>query len=271
MSDPFNTMDKLEKLKEIRDAIGELQKSGYGLLIALFTFIGVFMSQGNLKGETMAGAALAPDRMKESDGTEQVDDDGKNAAEASAVEGTEDEQPPEGAEEGAMTVAEAKKKAFQDPAEMPARPPKNIDADALWLARCIYSETKQPREQELVAWVIRNRVETGYRGNNSYREVVLDPYQFSAFNPGSPKRSYFMNLNGSSDAEGWQRALNIAKHVADAPSSERPFSQDTRHFYSERSMAGGRQPNWASGERPVKPDRPYEIVAERFRFYSDVS
>ena len=53
--------------------------------------------------------------------------------------------------------------------------PEVIDTETLWLARCIYSETKRPAEQELVAWVLRNRVETGYRGQTTYESTVLDP------------------------------------------------------------------------------------------------
>ncbi len=49
-----------------------------------------------------------------------------------------------------------------DVRRLPVLPPqelKKIDNETLWLARCIYSETKRPEEQELVAWVVRNRVE----------------------------------------------------------------------------------------------------------------
>ena len=87
-----------------------------------------------------------------------------------------------------MTAQEAETR--QNPVVTVAHviPPFSRDAvseDVLWLARCIYSETKRAPEQELVAWVIRNRVETGYRGQRSYEGAVLDPYQFSAFNPGT--------------------------------------------------------------------------------------
>ena len=141
--------------------------------------------------------------------------------------------------------------------------------DVLWLARCIYSETKQPHEQELVAWVVRNRVETAYRGNDTYREVVLDPWQFSAFNSNSPKRSHYTSLTPASRAAGFRTALSIAERVANAPVAARPFTQETRHFYSERSMAGGRAPNWASSQRPVPLKS--KVDPRRFRFYDSVS
>ncbi|MEM1054420.1 MAG: hypothetical protein AAGI52_02750 [Bacteroidota bacterium] len=154
-----------------------------------------------------------------------------------------------------------------------AIPPFSRDAvsdDILWLARCIYSETKRPQEQELVAWVVRNRVETEYRGQGTYESVVLDPYQFSAFNPGSAKRRLFLRLNAQSDAAGWAKALEVAHHVYYSPESERPFPQTTRHFYSERSMVGGRAPAWSIGKSPVQPVR-FKPDPRRFRFYSAIA
>ena len=141
--------------------------------------------------------------------------------------------------------------------------------DVLWLARVIYSETKKPHEQELVAWVVRNRVETEYRGKDTYKEVVLDPYQFSAFNNNSPKRGHYTSLSWNSTAPGFQKALEIAETVAVSDTSVRPFSNETRHFYSEQSMVGRRAPAWASGKRPVKLDR--QVEAKRFRFYERIS
>ena len=146
----------------------------------------------------------------------------------------------------------------------------NVSEDVLWLARCIYSETKRPQEQELVAWVIRNRVETGYRGKRTYESTVLDPYQFSAFNPGSAKRRLYLSLGAHSDAMGWKKALEVAHHVYHAPEAERPFDERTRHFYSERSMRGGRTPAWAVGKTPVQPAR-FRPDPRRFRFYSSIA
>ena len=153
---------------------------------------------------------------------------------------------------------------------VPAFDADHVSADVLWLARCAYSETKTPHEQELVAWVIRNRVETGYRGEHTYRDVVLDPYQFSAFNPGSSKRRMYANLVPGSDSNGWQRALEVAHDVYHAPASARPFEATTRHFYSERSMVGGGAPRWAVGHRPVRPEAS-RIDPRRFRFYKGVA
>jgi len=146
-----------------------------------------------------------------------------------------------------------------------------VDEPTLWLARAIYSETKLPHEQELVAWVVRNRVETGYRGESTYREVVLDPYQFSAFNPGSSKRHFYTSLTPDTRLSSWQQALWIAHYVRHADPAYRPFSVETRHFFSERSMRDERFPFWASHEQFVAPSLSYEVDERRFRFYKEVS
>ena len=144
-----------------------------------------------------------------------------------------------------------------------------VDEETLWLARCIYSETKRPEEQVLVAWVIRNRVDTAYRGKATYQDVVLDPYQFSAFLPDHYKRSFYERLNINSTAPGWQRTLHIAHAVRNEAETQRPFSVTTRHFYSERSMPDLGQPLWIDGHQPVQIS--LEVDERRFRFYQDVS
>ena len=156
-------------------------------------------------------------------------------------------------------------------APLPAEKLSGLDGETLWLARAVYSETKRVDEMELVAWAIRNRVETGYRGKRTYRDVVLDPWQFSAFNHNSGKRGYFTGLTPQSKADKWQEALTVAHVVRNAPEALRPFSQTTRHYYSERSMVGRSQPAWAVGERPISPERPYQVEARRFRFYENVA
>src|SRR5690606_25174294 len=129
--------------------------------------------------------------------------------------------------------------------EAPPFDPATVSEDVLWMARAIYSETKRPEEQELVAWVVRNRVETRFRGKSTYQEAVLDPYQFSAFIEGTSTRRFYSNLTPMSKYPGWQRALAIAYAVRTLPAYYRPFSIKTRHFYSEQSMVGKSAPDWA--------------------------
>ena len=157
------------------------------------------------------------------------------------------------------------------PYQLPLVPATSIDTETLWLARCIYSETARPEEQELIAWVVRNRVESNYRGKKTYRRVVLDPYQFSAFNADSPKSSYYLSLTPLHKQDGWQRTLSIAYYVRHARPHYRPFSENTLHFYSEQSMVGPKIPAWATGSEPIQtPDR-YALDERRFRFYEGIS
>lgn len=156
------------------------------------------------------------------------------------------------------------------PHTLPVLSPELIDAETLWLARGIFSESKQPHEQALVAWVIRNRVETQYRRKQSYQDVILDPYQFSAFNQNSIKRAFYVGLDTHSLTPGWQRALSIAYHVRMVSDDYRPFAESVRHFYSERSLQDGAMPEWAIGLEPILPQTPFSIDERRFRFFDGV-
>ena len=120
--------------------------------------------------------------------------------------------------------------AYVHPERVPVLAPEEIDTETLWLARALYSETKRPEEQELVAWSIRNRVETRYRGAETYREAILDPYQFSAFNPNDRKRTYFIGLTPHSQAQGWQRTLAIAQELYEKHKLITYPRTDSRHL-----------------------------------------
>lgn len=221
---------------------------GFLLVALLLLFIGSFALHGNLLGKTLSSAFI-PVQEKPQEPRITLRD---------------------------VQAADAHFKEFvaavhENPQKIKPLPPEEIDSETLWLARCIYSETKRPSEMELVAWVVRNRVETGYRGRTSYRDVVLDPYQFSAFNPGSRKRWFYSDLDPMTQIRSWQTALTIAHTVRQAGPSFRPFSKTTRHFYSERSMVGASHPEWALGKTPVMPERNFTVDQRRFRFYDDVS
>ncbi len=165
----------------------------------------------------------------------------------------------------AATAAPA---APADPFErLTALSPYEMD-EVLWLARCVLSESDRAAEQRYVAWVVRNRVETGYRGA-AYREVVLEPYQFSAFNKPSERRRYLLALNQNTRSDkAWQNVVEIALDVYRAPATARPFPVETRHFYSPISMPGGATPSWAEGRTPVAVS--IAIDDNRFRFYEGV-
>ncbi len=148
-----------------------------------------------------------------------------------------------------------------------AMPPLEMD-EVVWLARCVLSESDRSDEQELVAWVVRNRVETAYRGE-TYREVVLETLQFSAFNTPSPRRTYLLSLNQHTDVKSWVKAVDVAMKVYAAPAINRPFSRETRHFYSPVSMKNGKTPPWAVNATPLDLSK-REIDPNRFLFFEQI-
>ena len=159
-----------------------------------------------------------------------------------------------------------------NPWQVQPMPAALIDSETLWLARLMYSESKRAHEQELVAWVVRNRSETGYRGCHTIEAVARDPYQFSALIEGKSSRHHYTGLDTQSHAPGWQRALALAYYVRHADASLRPFPLDTRHFFSEQSLAvPTRLPEWTKEGKTITPARPVMLEPRRFRFYAGVS
>lgn len=133
--------------------------------------------------------------------------------------------------------------------------------EVLWTARALLSETRKPSEMWYVAWVIRNRYESRFRNSNSYKQVVLDPMQFSAFNRGRPTRDYYTGLKPTDRTFRWHAAMKIAKTVIDAPESLNPIPKDTFHFYSEVSMKGA--PHWRGAVSKVETP----LRDRRFKFF----
>jgi hypothetical protein len=139
--------------------------------------------------------------------------------------------------------------------------------EILWLARIIYSETKRPNEQRLIAWVVRNRVDTGYTGR-TYESVANHASQFSGLHPYDSRYEHNMSRFWASQGKSWRSALRIAKSVYFAPESERPFAKTTRHFYSPISVYD--KPAWAYGREAVRVIESRRHPEPRFAFYSRV-
>src|SRR3989338_6592498 len=140
--------------------------------------------------------------------------------------------------------------------------------DVLWLARILYSESKVREEQIIVAWVVRNRVESGYRGAESYKDVALSPAQFSGLWPVDSQ--YKLNISRNYKTKGdkaWDQAMAIAQAVYLAPETLRPIAETVRNFYSP--IAVTRDPHWVSGMKPSLVLRNDE-GAVRFAFYDGV-
>lgn len=143
----------------------------------------------------------------------------------------------------------------------------NVEREILWLARAVYSETKDAHEQKLVAWVIRNRVEAGFRGL-TYEEVVLASNQFSGLNPLDPQYAINISRDYGDAGEAWLSALALASQVYSAPASERLVPKEVLHFYSP--ISARREPLWASGREPVHLIKDENSGYTRFAFYDGI-
>jgi spore germination cell wall hydrolase CwlJ-like protein len=139
--------------------------------------------------------------------------------------------------------------------------------EVLWLARTVYSETKISEEQLLVAWVIRNRVESK-QYPDTYKEVVLQRGQFSGLHPSDKQYGINMSLTLGHTGPGWDSSIEIARAVYDARGILRPFPKTVRHFYSPQSVTV--HPSWATDEKPVRVIRSENKENIRFAFYDSI-
>lgn len=135
------------------------------------------------------------------------------------------------------------------------------------VARAMYSETDRVTEAWYVGWALRNRVETNYRGNCSYKDAVLDPYQFSAFNRGRPSRERLLAMDKDTPNARFQSMRHLARIIIYSDRSVAPFDRGVRHFYSEVSMTNNSAPYWADEGKRVHVEG---VDEKRFRFYSEV-
>ena len=142
-----------------------------------------------------------------------------------------------------------------------------IDQEVLWLARALYSETKKPEEQALVAWVIRNRVESPLYPD-TYKEVVLQYGQFSGLNARDKQYNVNVSLGYGDTSSAWDSALSIARAVYFADPILRPLPAGVMHFYSPVSVVV--TPKWAQGIEPSHTVKDPATNTVRFAFYADV-
>ncbi len=139
--------------------------------------------------------------------------------------------------------------------------------EILWLARAIYSETKDEKEMYLIAWVIRNRVENHYWGDCTYEAVVNRPRQFSGLNSADSQYKHNMSLTHGHTYTAWQTALSIAENVYHEEDSKRPFGKYIQHFYSPEVV---KAPEWAEYEKLAFVSHDINNGTVRFAFYEYV-
>lgn len=138
------------------------------------------------------------------------------------------------------------------------------DPETVWLARGIYSETNDLTEMILVGKVIRNRYEMQYNGNDTYKDIILDPWQFSGFNNNNSRRYHNITRSITSPGTTWRAALNVAYLIR---TQEWDTTFNATHFYSSISMVPrGSAPRWAEQLEPVGVQ---DVDPERFRFFTN--
>jgi spore germination cell wall hydrolase CwlJ-like protein len=116
--------------------------------------------------------------------------------------------------------------------------------EVLWTTRAVLSETKNPREMLLIANVIRNRIDMRYRGKRTAKEVILDPYQFSAFNPGRDSRWRYANLEQHHiSTRLWRAAWQASRYAMTSSRAVLPITDRcVTHFVHPRNLR--RNPEW---------------------------
>ena len=121
--------------------------------------------------------------------------------------------------------------------------PDSTRQEILWATRTILSETKWPSEMVYIASVIRNRRDMHWRGAETVRDVVLDPMQFSAFNPGRKKRWRYINLEREHTHDYlWDAAWRAAEYAMTMPRSALPVGPCVTHFFYPN--VGRSSPRW---------------------------
>ena len=108
------------------------------------------------------------------------------------------------------------------------------------LGLCIWREARgEPWEGKLaVGQVIENRVSlTNYP--NTYEEVILQPWQFSAFNRDDPNAHKWPEFRGPV----WDECVRAAERIV---VDQHDYAQQADHYHADHI-----KPYWAKDERPV--------------------
>lgn len=132
-----------------------------------------------------------------------------------------------------------------------------------WLGLLLRSESDQPHEWIPLAWVVRNRVEeAGGRYPAAYRDVILQPKQFSYFNAFiglDPATTYDRARAGyAGDSVLWpdndlRFAEQCAMAIMAAPRWQAPFSARVYTFWAPAAMKpAGSDPSWATDYRVLQ-------------------
>ena len=115
-----------------------------------------------------------------------------------------------------------------------------LDDGLLYLAKTIYGEARGESIETMLAvgWVIRNRLQVKRHGKN-YRNVVLQPKQFSCWNKNDPN---YKIIKGVIKGRLWEVCIGVAIVVMQSVEKHNPVP-NIRHYY-DKSLDSN-PPYWA--------------------------
>ena len=126
--------------------------------------------------------------------------------------------------------------------------------EKLLLAVCMYGEAASESYlgKFAVGCVVRNRVLTPGWWGDSYRRVILAPWQFSCFNEGAPT----LKMMRAPKGDAWADCLKAAQAILDG---EPDVTAGATHYFAEYI----KKPEWAN--RMVKTAK-----IGRHEFYNEL-
>lgn len=115
-----------------------------------------------------------------------------------------------------------------------------LNSDLLYLAKTIYGEARGESIETMfaVGWVIRNRLKVERYGN-TYKDVVLQPKQFSCWNKDDPN---YKVIRGVIKGRVWEVCIGVAIIVMQSAEKHNPVP-GVRHYY-DKSLDSN-PPYWA--------------------------
>lgn len=150
--------------------------------------------------------------------------------------------------------------------------------DYSWLALCMASESNQPHEWPFIGWLVRNRKEDS-RYPDNYKDVVLQPAQFSWFNslrtwpkPDNEEQLFLWCMTGGPSGNlrrlqaQYLEAKSCALSVSQLPRWAAPFNKKVQLMYSPVSMVPKWKEPWWWVEEVVRGFTPHSLDSRRWVF-----
>ena len=115
-----------------------------------------------------------------------------------------------------------------------------LNTNLLHLAKTIYGEARGESIETMLAvgWVIRNRLQAGRYGS-TYKDVVLQPKQFSCWNESDPN---YRLIKGMPKGRLWEVCIGVAIVVMQSMERHNPV-KGVKHYY-DKSLDSN-PPYWA--------------------------